>query len=183
MQQQQQQQFRFLEVCPANCNSQVDLVKKAYDLSYFIFSSHNKDIEEWLTRIKSRDGLLIFAETTNGEAVGMLIGHRLQHPTVINNIEVSFHIWICGVKSDFRRNGIMSEMFRRTRNYCSSNLKDIAVLTANTYPERFQAMPLFLIKTGFQEYYKELAFDEALNKKTEKVRFQRTSVQLPSDDK
>jgi len=100
--------------------------------------------EEWLRRINNGG---YFVVCTSGSAV---VGYAVCDITETDD----FKIWLVGVDSDFRQQGIWTLLYTNIIKHALSESRSHVLL--NTFPAKFPAMYAFLQSVGAEIYEKKL---------------------------
>ncbi|MEZ0481620.1 GNAT family N-acetyltransferase [Planococcus sp. SSTMD024] len=92
----------------------------------------------WLEKLNSQEHVLVYVALVNGQVAGYKIGYGLDGQT--------FYSWLGGVRPDFRKLGIASELMRRQH----ADLKIMGFEAVRTKTmNKWRGMLLLNIQTGF----------------------------------
>jgi ribosomal protein S18 acetylase RimI-like enzyme len=100
--------------------------------------------EEWLRRIAD-GGYFVFCKKDS-----VVVGYAVCD--IVENGD--FKIWLVGVDSGFRKQGIWSMLYENVKNHAQSEGRTHMLL--NTFPSKFPAMYSFLRSVNAEIYKKEM---------------------------
>ncbi|KAK9766500.1 hypothetical protein K7432_004384 [Basidiobolus ranarum] len=115
--------------------------------------------KEWTHRLELRKGSIHYLKNSQEEILGFAFTHHKAIPNILgekiqegsSSVEVngsSIHIWLSGVKAQYRRYGLMSVLER----HIMEEMRKGSLLTVNTYPDTFPGMAKWVSRQGYHYF-------------------------------
>ena len=114
-------------------------LEETFEVHAAITEFESDYLRKRLQRLDGKEKLVLLANC-EGKKVGYLIGYG-------EDDGKTFYIWLAGVKSEFRRHGVLTALFNDAKEWARK--KHYSRLRWKT-KNRFRELLFFLVKNGFE---------------------------------